>query len=137
MRLWKRKKQKPITYKFKAKDNTDYEIIFDMYSSNELFEKMLKLAKFQFKKRLMKEQKKKLKDIDLTEVKQFEIDVRFYTFIHNVALNKSIKDVENQLKEDKIELISSHVEKGFFIRQPDEWLIKIHVGGQYADKRFR
>lgn len=137
MRLFNlgKKKQKPITYKFRAKDHTDYEIMFSMYSSNKLFEKMLKLAKLSYRKRLTQDKKKKLKDIDLTKVKQFEIDPRFYSFLHTI-LNRSIRDVEKQVNVEKIELISSKVVKGIFQReQKEEWLIKIYVGGQYVDKR--
>jgi len=116
-----------IDWDFCALNDTDFLLTFNMTASKPMFDMIL--SKALYKLRRMGKQ------VDTKAVEAFEIEERYYNLLHTI-LNKQIKEVSNNVKEDNIVMMNSRVEYAKFSRQPSNtgWDILIKVGGMYGRK---
>lgn len=122
-------KKQTIDWDFKALNPTDYEARIDMYSDN----RFLLLIFNKSKKKLAKKNINVSEQID--KIQKFPIDNRYLNMVKTI-LRPVIKNIQSSCREDKIELLSSYVDEGYFERDKKKnWKIVIIVKGQYADKR--
>lgn len=120
-----------INWDFAAIDVTDYELTFTMESSNKLFNEIFK----QSKEKLIQAGKTEIVNVNPGTMAKFDIDPKFYNLIA-VILGKQIKTAAAEVAKDKIIVLNSRVTGGCFERdKTNNWLIKIKVGGQYANKQ--
>lgn len=121
----------PIDYRFRVTGISDYEMTFLIPIRSKIFKKVYIKSLERLKKKLDKEIEG---DIDL--IKEFDIDEKFFNLV-KTSIRSQIKQVKREVKKDKIIVLNEKVTKAKYIRNQDndDWICKIVIGGQYADKR--
>lgn len=118
-----------IKWNFEAENLSDYKLDFRMEANNKLFDRIYNKSRT----RLMRKGKNIAGNPKLIEA--FDIPPKYYNLIHT-ALKSRINIVIEEIKQDKIEILSSWVAAAKFMRNAsDNWDIYIKVEGQYVDKR--
>lgn len=118
----------PIDYYFKAVNPTDYELTLTMLAKSSMLNLIFAKSKKQLEKKGVKFHG------DPKNIEEFDIPPE-YLGLARTALRKNLRNVEKQLKKDKIEIITINGAGGKFKRVGNDWEINIMYVGQYADKR--
>lgn len=121
--------QNNIEYDFDAVNPTDYRLELKQKIESRLMNFLYQKSK----KALMRTGKVVNGNPD--KVEQFELPQHFLKLLKTM-LNKPIRDIEKQLKQDKIELLTLNIEKSYFKRDKSrDWINFVILKGNYVDKR--
>jgi hypothetical protein len=116
-----------IDWEFEATSDSDYKLVFEFTTTNELFNKMFDAAKPAVIARTGA-----LIVGNPVVFDAFEIPERFFGTIHT-ALLKQIKQAALEVRADGIVVLNSKVSASKFKRQEDRnWRITAEVTGQYG-----
>lgn len=121
---------KHIDYEFKAVNDNDYELTLSMMAKNKHLNKIFNMAK----QKLMKDKGVDF-DGDIEKVSKFKIDKQYLNVIKTI-IRRKVRWIEKRLKQGKIEVLTSDVDKCYFERNEErDWCVYIHIKGNYVDKR--
>ena len=109
-------------YEFEIKNETDYELVFEMDIKNSSL-------MWIFKTTARKNKVKIPQDISTPEV--IEINPKFYNLIHTFCLS-SIKKVGKEVGFDGYILVDSRVIDAKFTKKNKDWICKIVISGRYS-----
>ena len=119
-----------IDWDFKALNPSDFEAEITMHSDNRLL-----LMVFEKSKQKLQKKNINVSDKQLQAVKKFDIDSRYLNLV-KTFIRPVISKMHKTIKADGLEILSHRVDNGYFIRdENNNWIIKLIVEGQYADKR--
>lgn len=122
--------KRQIPFGFKCISETDYQIKIDLVAKGSLMDTIYRLSRLKYVKQAGKDAPKRIESIT-----KFSIPPEFLKLI-KVSLKRPLRDVEVQVKEDGIDLLSMVVYSANFVKSAEgDWLIGIVVTGQYVDKR--
>jgi len=123
-----------VDYHFRALNPQQYELTISM---PEVSHRLFRLV---YNKTKSKYEKKKSMKVDdsgegIDKQKIIVVPVQFYNLL-KVALKSQLKDIDRQLKADKIEVMTCNMQDARYVRKDDtQWEICFVFGGVYIDKR--
>lgn len=121
-------KKKLIDYKFSCYTPSDFELTFDMETSETsaqlLYTKVISKLK---KMKMLKEGQEK----DIKKIKKFNIPDFYYNFI-GTKLKKQIKKAFKDVNKDGIKVIHHKVSHAIVFLDNDIWKMKVWIKGYYT-----
>lgn len=118
-----------INYNFETETDSDYKLEFKLTTKAALLLKIFNISI----KALIAQGKEELKNADITKITKFDVMPKFYNLIRT-ALKKQIRQVENEVSKDGIDVLNGSVNKCTFEKKGDNWEIYVKIVGQYAKK---
>jgi hypothetical protein len=121
---------KHMDFEFKAENSYEYTLILSMVAKNAHINRIFNLAK----ERLMDKKNIKVEG-DIDKIRKFDVDRQFLNVIKTI-IKRKVRWIEKHLKGNKIEVLTSNMDKCYFQRNEEEdWEIYIILKGEYVDKR--
>jgi len=122
-------REKVINWDFNALNPSDYEVYIELEVENRLLLYIFNLSKKKLSKKNINVENL------INKINSFDIDPRFLNLLKTV-IRPIINDIKGACRMDKIEVLSFAIKKAYFKRNKNqEWIVKIILTGQYADKR--
>lgn len=120
-----------VPFKFETVTSDEYVCGYSLVTQKKFMDNIYNASKRQLAK---KTGRSLPSDVDSYGIERFEVPLNMLKLV-GVAISATQKDVERKVLKDGIKVLTAVVDRCFFIKNGDMWVIEVKVRGAYVLKQ--